>query len=111
MIIDDEPFVREGLRYMLSEHHGIDVAWEAGRLDKARNLLQENQPDVVFLDIQLRGGSGIDLVPDIHPETRIIFISANEENLKQVSRTDNVDCILKTISAERLSKSLTKLKR
>ena len=111
MIIDDEPFVRDGLRYMLSAHHNIDVTWEAGSLGKARKLLFENRPDVVFLDIQLRGGSGFDLIADIHPETLIIFISANEKNLKQIPKTGAVDYILKPISEKRLSESLSKLKR
>ncbi len=111
MIIDDEPFVRNGLRYMLSAHQGIEVAWEAGRLDEARKLLSENRPDVVFLDIQLRGGSGLDLIPDIAPETSIIFITAHEENIKKTPETDAIDRILKPISAERLAESLEKLKR
>ncbi len=110
MIIDDEPFVRDDLRYMLSAHDEIEVAWEAGKLDEARKLLSENRPDVIFLDIQLRGGSGIDLIPDIDPETRIIFVSAREENMKQIPEADAVDYILKPVSAECLAKSLKKLK-
>ncbi len=111
MIVDDEPFVRDGLRYMLSAHQNVEVAWEAGKLDEARNILSENRPDVVFLDVQLRGGTGFDLIPDIDPETRIIFISAHEENIKDTPETNTVDRILKPISAERLAESLKKLKR
>ncbi len=111
MIIDDEPFVREDLKYMLSAHQEVEVVWEAGRLDEARALLSKNRPDVVFLDIQLRGGSGMDLIPDIDPETDIIFVSAHEESLKQISEKDALDRIYKPVSVERLAQSLKKLNR
>lgn len=110
MVIDDEPFARDDLKYMLSAHEEIEVAWETGRVDEARKLLSENRPDVVFLDIQLRGGSGFDLVPDIDPETRIIFVSAHEKLWKQGTAT-TADCIPKPVSAERLARALEKLKR
>ncbi len=109
MIIDDEPFVRDDLRYMLSAHQEIEVAWEAGRMDEARELLSENRPDIVFLDVQLRGGSGIDLLPDIDPSTRIIFVTAHEESVKQAIFQDAIDCISKPVTADRLADSLNKL--
>jgi len=111
MIIDDEPFARDDLRYMLSEHQEVEVQWEAGKIDEARRLLAENEPDVVFLDIQLRGGSGFDLLPDI-PEgnTRVIFVTAHDEYTQQALATDAIDCLLKPVSADRLADSLEKLK-
>ncbi len=111
MIIDDEPFVRDDLKYMLSAHQEIEVAWEAGKIDEAKKILSDNRPDVVFLDIQLRGGSGLDLIPNINPETRVIFVTAHQEDAKQAVETDSVDCIPKPVTAQRLAKTLEKLKR
>ncbi len=111
MIIDDEPFVRDDLRYMLSAHQEIEVAWEAGRMDEARKLLSENRPDVVFLDIQLRGGSGFELIKDIDPSIRIIFVTAHEDSVKQTFLQDAIDCITKPVTAGRLADSVEKLKR
>jgi two-component system LytT family response regulator len=112
MIIDDEPFAREDLRYMLSEHREIDVRWEAGKIGDARRILKENKPDIVFLDIQLRGGSGFDLLPDI-PEgkTRVIFVTAHDQYTEQALSSNAIDCLLKPVSAERLADSLEKLKK
>jgi two-component system LytT family response regulator len=110
MIIDDEPFARDDLRYMLSEHPDIEVAWEAGKFDEAKKMLAENRPDVVFLDLQLRGGSGFDLLPDIRSgTTRVIFVTAHEEYAAQAQSADVVDCLLKLVSADCLAKALTHL--
>ncbi len=111
MIIDDEPFVRDDLRYMLSAHQEIEVVWEAGRMDEAKKILSENRPDVVFLDVQLRGGSGFDLLPDIDPSTHIIFVTGHEESAKLNPYADAIDCISKPVTAGRLADSVEKLKR
>lgn len=65
MIIDDEPFAREDLRHMLSAHKDVEIAWEAGKFAEAKKMLEENQPDVVFMDVQLRGGNGFELLTEI----------------------------------------------
>ena len=104
MIIDDEPFARDDLCYMLAEHDDIEVAWEAGKFDEDQKMLVENRPDVVFLDLQLRGGSGFDLLPDIQSvSTRVILVNAHEEYAPQVQSTDAVDCLLKPVSADCLA--------
>ena len=111
MIIDDEPFARDDLRYMLAEHPDIEIAWEAGKFDDAKKLLAEHRPDVVFLDLQLRGGSGYDLLPDIEStSTRVIVVTAHEEYAVQVQSTDVVDCLFKPVSADCLAEALTHLK-
>jgi two-component system LytT family response regulator len=111
MIIDDEPFARDDLRYMLAEHPEVEVKWEAGRIDEARRLLEENTPDVVFLDIQLRGGSGFDLIAGIDPQkTSYIFVTALEECLPLTHQTDAIDCLTKPVMAPALAESLQKLK-
>ena len=112
MIIDDEPFARDDLRYMLAAHPDIEVIWETGKLDEAKKLLAENQPDVVFLDLQLRGGSGLDLLPDLQTtSTRVIFVTAHEEFAEQAQSTGAVDCLLKPVSADCLAEALTHLKQ
>ena len=54
MIIDDEPFARDDLRYMLSKHKDVEVLWEAGKIEEARKILTQNSPDILFLDGALR---------------------------------------------------------
>ena len=112
MIIDDESFARDDLRYMLAAHEDIEVAWEVGKFDEAQKLLAENQPDVVFLDLQLRGGSGFDLLPAIQSDTtRVILVTAHEEYAGQALPAGAVDCLLKPVSADCLAEVLKHLKQ
>ena len=109
LIVDDEPFAREDLRYMLAEHQDIEVIWEAGKIEEARNILAGNRPDVVFLDVQLRGGSGFDLLPDIQSiEASVIFVTAHGSCEKKALESGALDFLFKPVAADRLSDSLMK---
>jgi two-component system LytT family response regulator len=109
MIVDDEPYVREDLRQMLRAHPEIDVACEAGTVAQARKQLADHRPDLIFLDIQLRGGTGFDLVPDITPDTRIVFITAYDRYAVRAFKINALDYILKPVTPERLAESLRRL--
>lgn len=111
MIVDDEPFSRQDLRHMLARHPEIEVKWEAARLDEAQSLLAAHCPDVVFLDIELRGGSGLDLVSKInHEKTKVIFVTGHDANLEHARLTGALGCLLKPVAAGTLSACLEKLK-
>ena len=111
IIIDDEPFVRDDLRAMLAAHEAIEVACEAGTIAEAKKQLAAGSFDVVFLDIQLRGGSGFDLVPFIDPAADIIFITAHNEFAVRAFEINALDYILKPVAADRLAESVARLKR
>ena len=98
MIVDDESFAREDLRYMLSDDPEIEVKWEADRVDEAKKLLADICPDVIFLDIDLRGGSGFEVVEDIDPgKTVVIFVTGHDEYKEQALATGALDCISKPV--------------
>ena len=63
LLIDDEPAARQFLRLALADHPAAEIAGEAGTMNEARVQLARADYDLVLLDIQLRGGSGFDLVP------------------------------------------------
>jgi DNA-binding LytR/AlgR family response regulator len=112
LIIDDEPFAREDLHYMLAKHPDIEVIWEAGKIDEARQILAGNRPDIVFLDVQLRGGSGFDLLPDIQSiSANIVFVSAHGIYAKDAIESGAVDFLYKPVTAGRLADSLAKARR
>lgn len=111
MIVDDEPFARQDMRHMLSQHSQVEVKWEAARMDEAQRLLATHCPDVVFLDIELRGGSGFDLILKINrKKTKVIFVTGHDANLVQARQTGALDCLLKPVAADVLSVCLDKLK-
>lgn len=112
MIIDDEPFARDDLRYMLALHKDIEVLWEAAKIEEAKQILAQNSPDIIFLDVQLRGGSGFDLLPDIRSATTsIIFVTAHDAYAKKAFDAGAVDFIYKPVTADRLADSLRKIIR
>lgn len=110
MIIDDEPFVREDIKAMLSAHQEIRVVCEAGSIAAAQKLLKQTRPDVVFLDIQLRGGTGFDLVPFIDPAVHIIFITAHDTYAIRAFEVNALDYLLKPVHPDRLAESIRRLK-
>src|SRR5689334_4894881 len=80
LIIDDEPPARSVLRMLLAAHANVEVVGEAGTLRTARELLATLDYTLVFLDIQLRGGTGFDLVPQVRAGAAIIFVTAHDEH-------------------------------
>lgn len=109
LIIDDEPFAREDLRYLLKRHPDIRIIGEAGSLQEAKELLNKTDPDVIFLDVQLRGGSGFDLLDSIPSHTDIIIFTAYDELHQQVKNTKAKDYLLKPVTAERLAEAINKI--
>lgn len=106
LIIDDEPPACDLLRALLSEHPQVRVVGEAGTLDDARTRLEQEDYDLVFLDIQLRGGSGFDLVPHVRPSAHVVFVTAFDQHALRAFEVNALDYILKPISPERLANSL-----
>ncbi len=106
-IIDDEPFVRADLKYLLSSFKQIEVTWEGGTFKEGQNFLKKNAADLVFLDIRLRGGSGLDLIHLIDQKTtRLILITAHEKYLDTRLKDTGLDFILKPVSPDLLSRMI-----
>lgn len=81
-IVDDHKLIREMWVKLFSERNDIEVNGESGRLDEAVEMIRIKRPDIVLLDINLPGGSGIDAVPLIRkysPGTKIIAVSMHNK--------------------------------
>lgn len=111
LLIDDEPNARDALRTLLAPHRGLEIAGEAGTLTDARMQLARSGYDLVLLDIQLRGGSGFDLVPLVRPGARIIFVTAHDEHALRAFAVNALDYLLKPVDPERLAAALARLDR
>jgi two-component system LytT family response regulator len=109
LLIDDEPPACDILRALLGETPDIAVVGEAGTLATARTLLGTSDYDLVFLDIQLRGGTGFDLVPLVRPGARIIFVTAYDQHALRAFEVNALDYLLKPIAPERLAAALARL--
>src|SRR5687767_10864176 len=83
LIGDDHPVVRRGLRQILSEASDLHVGGEAGSAQEVLQAVHDQRFDVVVLDINLPGGSGVDLIGQIRkerPETRVLILTVYSES-------------------------------
>ncbi len=94
---------------MLAKHPHVTVVGEAGSVPAARLLLKREHYDLVFLDIQLEGGSGFDLVPDVHRGARIIFVTAHDKHALRAFEVNALDFLTKPLRTWRLAESLGRL--
>ncbi len=112
LIVDDEMPARQELLYILSGIDGIEVVGEASHGLEALELINRLKPDIVFLDIQMPGMSGIDVARKLLEEEYrpiIIFITAYDQFAVQAFEVNAIDYLLKPISEERLEKRLEKV--
>jgi len=109
LIIDDEPPARTVLRALLAAHPAVTIVGEAGTMNAARELLARPDYSLVFLDIQLRGGSGFELVPLVRAGAAIVFVTAHDEHALRAFAINAVDYLLKPVKPERLATSLGRL--
>lgn len=109
LLIDDEPLARMELRRLLQAHPHLSIVGEADTLNSARERLSQPDFDLIFLDIQLRGGTGFDLLEYVPPGVEIIFVTAFDRFAVRAFEVNALDYLLKPVSAERLSETLRRL--
>src|SRR6202161_1815438 len=112
LIADDEPLARERLRFLLSAQEEIEVAGECRNGREAIAALRENHFDVLFLDIQMPGKDGFDVIEQIGavhmPIT--VFVTAHNEYAVQAFEVDALDYLTKPVEPERLRATLVRVK-
>jgi two-component system LytT family response regulator len=109
LIVDDEPLARRELRRLLASHPSIEIVGEAGDIDEAHQRIDLLAPDVVFLDVQMPGGSGFDLLAQLDWLPRIIFTTAYDRYAVKAFDVNALDYLLKPIEPRRLAAALDKL--
>ena len=108
LLIDDEPPARNVLRALLAIHPSVEIVGEAGTMASAREQLAHADYSLVFLDIQLRGGTGFDLVPSVRRGAAIVFVTAHDEFALRAFEVNALDYLLKPIKPERLAATLAR---
>lgn len=114
IVIEDEAHAREELKFLLNETKKFEIIGEAERIHEALWLIQERQPDVVFLDIELAQGTGIELAKqftNFKSKPLIVFVTAYDEYAIEAFELDAIDYLLKPISEKRLYKTINKLEK
>ena len=110
LILDDEPPARRGLRQALAQIGVTDVR-DVGTLEQAVKALHEERPDVLLLDVELRGGRiGFDLLDTVPAEgIPAIFITAHPDHALRAFEVRAVDYLLKPVDPRRLKESLMRV--
>lgn len=111
VIVEDEPMASQALRRMLAAFPAITLCGEADSLDDAERLIRDARADVVFLDIELYGESGFDLVPRLDQETAVVFVTAFNQYAIKAFEVNALDYLLKPVTKDRLAESIRRLRR
>ncbi len=111
LIVDDEPLARRAIRRLLSAHATVDVVGEAESIAEAQALIMRTQPALIFLDIELNGGDGFDLLEALEYPPKVVFITAYAEHAVEAFTVDAVDYLLKPVAPERLAEALARVER
>jgi two-component system LytT family response regulator len=110
LIIDDEPPARRELRRLLTDFSWLEVVGEAGNVEQAKELVETLNPELLFLDIQMPGGSGFDLLTRLEQLPAVIFTTAYDEYAVRAFEVDALDYLLKPIDPARLAEALGRVK-
>jgi two-component system LytT family response regulator len=109
LIVDDEPLARRELRRLLAAFPRIQIVGEASDIEDARAHIESLAPDLVFLDVQMPGGTGFDLLAKLDHLPRIIFTTAYDHYAVKAFDVSALDYLLKPIEPERLAAALAKI--
>lgn len=112
LIVDDEPLAREELERLLVETREFEIVGRCANAVEALKAVREQRPDVLFLDVQMPGVSGLELVAmiddEIAPDT--VFVTAYDEFAVEAFEKSAIDYLLKPVAKDRLAKTVERLK-
>lgn len=109
IIIDDERLARQELKNLLAVHKEIDVVAECANAEQAKEKIAEINPDVIFLDIQMPGKTGLELLEDISVLPEVVFVTAYDEYAIRAFEINALDYLLKPVQPQRLAETIKKL--
>ena len=110
LIIDDTRLARQELHYLLDQRKDIDVLGEAESADEAEEKIKQLKPDLLFLDIQMPGRDGFELLESLDEVPNVIFTTAYSEFAMKAFEYNALDYLKKPVTEDRLDKALDKLK-
>lgn len=109
LIIDDTRIARQELRYLLSSHPQIEIIGEANNADEAFAFIKDHDPELLFLDIQMPGKDGFELLTMLDQVPQVIFTTAYDQYAIKAFEFNAIDYLQKPISKERLKLALQKV--
>ncbi len=109
IIIDDERLARNELKKLLHDHPEIEVIDEAANVDEGIEKTELQNPDLIFLDIQMPGKTGFQLLEELERAPHVVFTTAYDEYALKAFEVNALDYLLKPIEPRRLSDAIQKV--
>ncbi|MDQ6813533.1 MAG: response regulator [Bacteroidota bacterium] len=111
IIIDDERLARNELKKLLQDFGEIEIIDEASNVQEGLEKIEQHNPDLIFLDIQMPGKTGFDLLEELERAPKVIFTTAYDEFALKAFEVSALDYLLKPIEPKRLSDALQKIQQ
>ncbi len=109
LIIDDERLARKELINLLKQFPEIEIAAECANADEAKSAILLHQPELIFLDIQMPGKNGFELLEELDSVPKVIFVTAYDEYALKAFEVNALDYLLKPVEEDRLIEAVNKL--
>lgn len=112
LLVDDEAPARSELRYLLDHHGGVEVVGEAASAAEALALAKALHYDVIFLDVQMPGATGLDAAPLVREQRdppAVVFVTAHPQYAVEAFSVEAMDYLLKPVDAERLARVIERV--
>lgn len=111
LLIDDEPLALAELKNMLRVHAEIEILDVAMNATTAIEKIKDHKPDLIFLDINMPGKNGFDLLEELEETPLVIFVTAYDQFAIKAFDVNALDYLLKPINADRLAEAIEKIKK
>ena len=108
IIVDDEPLAREAMKLLIEESSNLQLIGSFNSASTASDFMEQHVTDLVFLDIQMPGITGIEFARTISKKTLVIFTTAYTEYALDRYEVDAIDYLIKPVEAERFQKAVDK---
>lgn len=108
LVVDDERLARKELQKLLKPFKDLKIVGEAANSDEAIKLIDEHKPDLIFLDIQMPGKTGFELLDDLEETPLIIFTTAYDDFALQAFEVNAIGYLVKPVQLDRLNEAVDK---
>src|SRR5256885_10097372 len=109
IIIDDERLARSELKKLLTDYPEIEIIAEAANASEGIEKIENLNPDLIFLDIQMPGKTGFDLLAELDRAPHVIFTTAYDEYALKAFEVNALDYLLKPVEPKRLTDAIQKV--
>lgn len=109
IIVDDERLARNELRKLLQEFNDIEVIEEASNADEGIEKIETLNPDLIFLDIQMPGKTGFDMLAELEKAPHVVFTTAYDDYALKAFEVNALDYLMKPIEPRRMADAIQKV--